>query len=138
MRFGVKSWDTPLLKPGRRGLKPEKEWPPSGRILLFTIEDKRQSLDFQLGLGWSPAGTDTREKLFRMALSNEPPFRPSHFQQLPPQWVYLYRRKMLDPQTYTKLSDRALESELRKEWTYFIEEVLPRLDAVLKKQEWFR
>lgn len=130
VRFGVKSWDIPVLKAG-------KKWPPSGRILLFTIEDKRQSLDFQLGLGWSSKGTDIREKLFRMALSHEPPFLPIHFQQLPAKWIHLYRRKMLSPQAYTELDDSELEAEIRKEWTYFAGQVLPQLDAVLKRQEWF-
>jgi hypothetical protein len=73
VRFGVKNWDIPMLKAG-------KKWPPSGRILLFTIEIKRQSLDLQLGLGWGPEGTDTRERLFQIALANEPPFLPMHFE----------------------------------------------------------
>lgn len=72
-----------------------------------------------------------------MALLNEPPFQPMRFQQLPTKWVYLYRRKMLSPQAYTELDDSELEAEIRKEWTYFAGQVLPQLDAVLKRQEWF-
>jgi Protein of unknown function (DUF1524) len=61
VRFGLKDWDVPVLKAGMR-------WPPSGRILLFTWVNRKHRLNLQLGLGWGPEGTDTREKLFPISL----------------------------------------------------------------------
>jgi hypothetical protein len=94
VRFGFKNWDVPVLKAG-------KKWPSSGRILLFTWVNRDQQLYLELGLGWSPEGTDTRENLFQVALSNEPPFNPPHYQKLPPQWIDLYRRIFLKQPEYT-------------------------------------
>lgn len=134
VRFGVKDWDVPVLKAGVK-------WPPSGRILLFSVQNYKTKkgepiLKLQLGLCWEPEGTDTREKLFRMALSNEPPFTPDHHRTLPLRWIRLYRRTLLTPQSYNKMSDRALVAEIRKEWMLFMEHDLPELHAVLKSQQW--
>jgi len=134
IRFGVKDWDVPVLKAGVK-------WPPSGRILLFSVGNNKTKkaepiLKLQLGLCWGPEGTDTREKLFRMALSNEPPFTPDHYRNLPLRWIRLYRRTLLTPQSYTKVSDVALAAEVRKEWMLFMEHDLPKLHAVLKSQQW--
>ncbi len=129
VRFGVKSWDIPVLT--------AEDQPPSGRILIFTIEDKKQSLDFQLGMGSSPKSIDIREKLFHMADNHRPPFGPRN-RNLPTIWSYLYQREILHPQQYNRLSDEELEAAIRKEWSIFMENTLPQLDAVLKEQEWFR
>ncbi len=126
-RFGIKNWDVPVLKAGKR-------WPPSGRILLFTLENKNQKLIFELGLGWSPEGTDTREKLFRMALSNQPPFFPPKYGELPKQWVYLYRRLFLNSQDYTDLSDEELDTVIRTQWLHFIKEDFPKMDAIVRAE----
>ena len=36
------------------------------------------------------------------------------------------------------MGDEALADEIRKKWTLFVEHDLPKLDAVLKAQEWIR
>jgi hypothetical protein len=129
VRFGIKDWDVPVLKAG-------KKWPSSGRILLFTWVNRDQQLYLELGLGWSPEDKDTREKLFQVALSNEPPFNPPHYQNLPPQWIYLYRRIFLKQPEYTNMGNDTLSVYISKQWINFLEKELPLLDSVLKAQQW--
>ena len=129
VRFGIKDWDVPVLKAG-------KKWPSSGRILLFTWVNRDQQLYLELGLGWSPEGTDTREKLFQVALSNDPPFNLPHYQKLPPQWIYLYRRINLKQPEYTNMGNDTLSVYISKQRINFPEKELPLLDSVLKAQQW--
>ncbi len=56
VRFGVKDWDVPVLKAGVK-------WPPSGRILLFSVQiTRRKRVSRFSNFNWDSVG-DQREQI---------------------------------------------------------------------------
>jgi len=128
IRFAVQEWDVPILLEG-------KEWTASHRILLFEFRNEVDSLKLSLYIG--PGPQETRQKLFDMATQKMPPFKPAN-KTLNNKWnaIYHYQQPFLTPKLYEDASDDKLEAEIRKHWTAFLENDLPKIKAALKAEDW--
>ena len=106
-------------------------WTSSRRILLFSFANSRDYLKLWLTVG--PGPQEVRQQLFSMA--QYPPFKPFR-KTLTNKWLGIYQRSFLTPQSYEDMSDDELEMEIHKHWAAFLDNDLPKLDAVIKAQEW--
>ncbi|BCL83535.1 PD-(D/E)XK nuclease family protein [Ktedonobacteria bacterium brp13] len=126
IRFVVQEWDVPILLEG-------KDWTASHRILLFEFRNEVDSLKLILYIG--PGPQETRQKLLDMALQKMPPFKPVH-KTLRIKWNSIYQQPFLTAKSYEDASDDQLEAEIRKHWTAFLENDLPKIKAALKAEDW--
>jgi len=124
IRFVVREWDVPILLEGN--------WTASHRILLFELTNEPNSL--KLGLYIGPGPQETRQKLLDMATKNKPPFKPA--KTLKMKWNSIYQRPFLTPESYEDASEDELKAEIRKHWTTFLENDLPKINAALKAEDW--
>lgn len=124
--FDHVKWDVPTLKVGER-------YHESNRLLYFVFySDFPESLDLCLELGMGD--TDARSRLFAMAHKN-----PIVFNEVPDalsEWNWLLRYPLLTPDQYENLPDDEREEEIRRRWTEFLEEVLPRVENALREEAW--
>jgi len=126
IRFVVQEWDVPILLEG-------KDWTPSHRILLFEFLNVENSLKLSLYIG--PGPQETRQKLFDMATKNKPLLKAAA-KTLNSKWNVIYQRPFLTSKSYEDASDKELEAEIRKHWTDFLENDLPKIKAALKAEDW--
>lgn len=121
--FYPEKWDVPALNAGddRHG------------FLRFVFHNHSGELTLYLETSWG--NEDARQKLFRMGRENEATFNnlvdpktDSH--------PKLYSRAFLTPESYEDASDREREQEIRRQWAAFLEEDLPKINAILKEEAW--
>ena len=129
IRFIPRDWDQDTLKVGKDWAD---KWTKTGRILLFEFSN-RDTIRLKLIIG--PGPNEVRQKLFEMALRGAA-FRPSR-EVLQRKWNTIFSRKFLklELESYEEYRDEILE-KLGEEWTKFLEQDLPRLDASLKQEKW--
>ncbi|MGA7556242.1 MAG: PD-(D/E)XK nuclease family protein [Candidatus Acidiferrales bacterium] len=113
IRFSLKNW---ARLPSGQG------WTASGRMLLFEFQNLPDSLKLKLVIG--PGPLDVREKLFRLALDNQPPFKPQS-KSLNKQWNEIFARTFLSAISYEKTTDDELQRKIREQWEHFMESDLP-------------
>ena len=126
VRFVVQEWNVSMLLAG-------KDWTALNRILLFfEFQNAVDSLKLHLYIG--PGPKETRQKLFDMAIQKKPLFKPA--KSLYDKWNSIYQRSFLKPEDYEDASDDELEEKIRKHWTAFLENDLPKIRAALKAEDW--
>lgn len=126
IRFAPRSWDVPTLLSG-------EGWTRSGRILLFEFTNSPNNLKLRLYLG--PGPVEIRQKLFDMARAHQPLFRLSS-QTLYPKWHSIYDKAFLKAKDYEDANREQLEKQIRKQWTEFMSNDLPRIVEVVRAEQW--
>jgi hypothetical protein len=125
IKFALAAWDdAPALRAGQG-------WSPSGRMLLFELQNRPESLKLKLIIG--PGPRDTRERLLGIALDrgNQPPFKPQAH-SLNKYNNEIYSLDFLSAKAYSDTTDQELETKIREHWTHFLESELP----ILRKFDW--
>ena len=117
-------WDVPVLNPGN----------DSHGFFRFVFHNNSDEL--ALFLESSPGDEEVRQRLFEMGQKDE-----SLFDDLedPATGNYpkLYRKTFLTPEFYYEdVTDSKREEEIHRNWTEFLKEDLPRIDAALKQESW--
>lgn len=127
IRFVVQEWkNAPKLEEEGKG------WTPSHRILLFEFQNAVDSLMLRLYIG--PGPKETRLRLFNMATQKKPLFQPA--KALKNKWNSIFQRSFLRSEDYEDAGDDELEAEIRKYWTAFLENDLPKIKSALKAEDW--
>jgi hypothetical protein len=127
VRFLPESWDSiPQLKAG-------SGWTSSGRMLLFEFENLSNALTLRLHIG--PGPDETRQKLFDVARTHQPPLKPAS-RTLNQQWNSVYSRSFLKAKDYEDADDEQLEKDIRKRWVEFTNNDLPKIIEVVKEEKW--
>lgn len=125
LRFAVTKWDTPALLAANG-------WTGSGRILLFEFWNHPDRLDLKLILG--PGADEVRRKLLDMVRNN------GHVFDFPRNYVAsfyeVWSRTLLNRSMYEDTNQEEREQEIRRQWTKFLDEDLPRIQAALKEEAW--
>ncbi len=57
-------------------------------------------------------------------------------QPLSGKWLQLFTRQLLTRESYEKLNHEQREQEIRRRWTEFLDNDLPRIEAALKRETW--
>jgi hypothetical protein len=125
IRFGVPSWDTPALLSAQ-------EWTSSRRTLLFEFWNYPGSLELKLYIG--PAPDEIRTKLLDMAHAHPDVFSVPRRTSI--KWTPIFTRRYLREEAYEDATDSDREKQIRHHWAKFLDEDLPRMDAVLREHEW--
>ncbi len=125
LRFGVTNWDTPALLSA-------EGWTSTNRILMFVVYNKADGLELHLFLGPGPEAT--RQRILDMVRDNPEVFMMPR--SLNGRWLPIFSRHLLRQEAYEDLDDEKRKEEIRRRWIQFIEEDLPRIEAVLKKETW--
>jgi len=99
--------------------------------LEFVFHNHTHALDLDIELRW--ADEAARGRLFDVVRRYESLF--IRFVENPGTRLNptLYRRNFLTPKLYEEANDSEREEEIRRRWTEFLEEDLPRIGEVLKK-----
>ena len=125
IRFAVPRWDTPALLSA-------KGWTSSRRTLLFEFWNYPESLELKLYIG--PAPEETRAKLLDLAHAHPEVF--SVPRRASTKWTPVFTRRYLREEDYEDATESDLEKQIRHHWTKFLDEDLPKIDAVLRENEW--
>ena len=125
IRMAVDDWDTPVLLQG-------SGWGKSGRILMFEFKNSLAGLRLTMYIGLGPQ--ETRQKLFNMAHAHPEIFTVD--QTLWNKWNMILSHEWLSQEMYDDATVSERENEIREQWAKFLKEHLPRIDAVLKKEQW--
>ncbi len=125
--FSVRAWDVPALIDSSVGARPR-------RLLIFEFDTWNDTLPLRLHIGAGPQ--ELREKLLDLAIAHQPPFFVEKAQSPGLEWINILERKFLTADFYEQASTDELAEKIVQNWTEFIKNDLPKLDAVLKKQEW--
>lgn len=127
IRFAVSGWDTQAMKRGDGRLTASK------RILLFEWNNKSDQLLFKLILG--PGDKEVRRRLYEMAKRSGTPFHvPAGIGR---DWNRLYSRTWLTGKDLAEKEPDELLGRVHEEWQLFRHNILPGIDAVLRKENWF-
>jgi len=115
IRFGHAAWETDALKAG-------EGWTPSGRMLLFEVDNAPERLGIRLWVGPGPA--ETRSRLVEAARKQSSPFRVSREGA---KWIPIYTRSFLRQQDYDEATVDQIEVTIRDRWERFVKDDLPKL-----------
>jgi hypothetical protein len=126
IRFSPVEWETPVLLAG-------KGWTASGRMLLFQFANRPNHLNLHLVLG--PGPLETRQKIFEIAQTHKPPFKPA-FKALGKNHNTIFQRSILTANTLEGTSLEDLEDEIRNKWQQFLDKDLPSIHKILKEHDW--
>lgn len=111
-----------------------RDWHASALRLLvwFEVWNYPGSLEIKLFVG--PGDEDTRQRLFEVVRENPEVF--SGASKLGSKWSNVFSRPWLKQDTYENADQVEREKEIRKCWIEFLENDLPRIDTVLKNEQW--
>jgi PD-(D/E)XK nuclease superfamily len=123
IRFTFPDWDIPALLQG-------KGWTPSGRILLFEFANAPEDLKIKLMIG--PGPQDIRQKLYELALHNQPLFKTGT-KALGTKWSYIYLRSFLTSKSYDDISDDELAEQISKHWNSFVQSDLKVIRTIVRE-----
>lgn len=119
IRFLPKDWDFPALLESQG-------WTSSHRILLFEFVNRIDSLKIDLVIG--PGPLETRQKLLHT-------FHKPNDRKKWHTHIHIPICSILKKESYED-SDDEIAEEMKKQWQFFLEYELPKLDAKIKAQEW--
>ncbi len=102
-------------------------------LLRFVFHNFPGRLD--LFLETSRGDEGTRRRLYEMGQKDESLFNDLEDPETD-DYPKLYRRTFLTPRFSEDATDLEREEEIRRHWTEFLGEDLPRIDAVLKEERW--
>lgn len=123
IRFAVRGWDAPALLTS-------ENWTSSRRILLFEFWNAYDNLQLKLIIG--PGPDEVRRKLLDLARANPEVFdAPRNYVD---SYYEILSLTILDRRMYEDADGTELTTELRRHWSHFLEENLPRIDAILKEE----
>ncbi len=123
--FWPHEWDSPALSVARG-------WGKTGRILRFIFSNGPDDLNLMLQLG--PGDEEVRNKVLNMAHEHPDVFgaAPGSLHRI----TSLWEKPILTPEQYEDAADTDLGDEIRRHWTDFLREDLPRIDAALRGESW--
>jgi hypothetical protein len=124
IRFAAPEWDRTSLKAGQG-------WTASGRILVFEFMNSQNRL--KLGLHIGPGPEHIRQKLFDMAQTHAPLFK-TQSKSLNRQFNMIYGKSFLVPKDYEDTNIEQITKEIRKHWSDFLSNDLPRILEVVRQQ----
>ena len=116
IKFGVRDWNTPAL-----------------HILWFEAWNYPGSLELKGFVG--PGAKDIRGGLFEIVRNNPEVFSGAN-SNLGGKWSNVFSRPFLKQEMYEDADQKEREEKIRRHWTEFLEEDLPRIDAALKQESW--
>lgn len=119
--FIPKNWDSPVLQQGYG-------WSSSGRMLLFELQNRQDSLKLHLILG--PGPDEIRQMLFDFVIKHEPPFKRA-FKALGKKWSTIFSRDWLREKDYQDKSSEELFHLIEERWRGFLEHDLHKLDEII-------
>jgi hypothetical protein len=125
IRFIPKRLDTKILRQG-------SGWTSTRRMLLFELVNNPNRLALRVYVG--PGPSEIRQRLFDVALKNQPPFRPKAL-KLNEKWNCVFAHKLLTAKAY-ELHDDEFTAELEKQWKRFLEKELPAIVNAIEEQSW--
>jgi hypothetical protein len=124
VRFISKPLDLPIFRGGMG-------WTPSGRLLLFEVRNKNNKLRLQLWIG--PGNEDVRQKIYDVAVSNKPLFRPTS-KKLNMKWNQIYDRTVV--QALDEVDLETAEADIRRVLEEFLANDLPIISEKLVAAGW--
>lgn len=124
IRFAAPGWDRTSLKSGQG-------WTASGRILVFEFMNSPNRL--KLGLHIGPGPEDIRQKLFDMAQTHAPLFK-TQSKSLNRQFNVIFGKSFLMPKDYEDTNIERISKEIRKHWSEFLSNDLPRILEAVRQQ----
>jgi len=101
---------------------------------MFEVHNNPDSLSLHLYMG--PGDEAIRKGLLAMVRANPEVFLEPRNTNA--KWIPIYSRHLLRQEAYENLDEKGRKEEVRKRWKEFIDEELPRIEAVLKKETWIR
>ncbi len=122
--FRVQEWEVSTLKVGEGAYK--------DCILLFVFGNLPDKLQLQLQFG--PGDEEIRDKLFDIARDNQAVFNNASAPL--ERETAIFSRSVLTSEFYVDAVDADRGREIRKQWSDFLENDLPRIDAALKQERW--
>jgi DNA-directed RNA polymerase subunit F len=127
VRFAAELWNNiPQLRLG-------SGWTSSGRMLLFEFENLTGVLTLRLHIG--PGPDETRQTLFDMARTHQPPLKAAS-KTLNQKWNSIYSKPFLKPKDYDDADDEQLEKKIQKHWAEFVGGDLPKIIDIVKEEKW--
>ncbi|HYA42379.1 MAG TPA: PD-(D/E)XK nuclease family protein [Syntrophobacteraceae bacterium] len=126
VRFTLKKLDSQKLKSGQG-------WTRSGRVLLFEFQNFEDSLKLKLQIG--PGPHEVREKVFQLALNNQPLFKPQS-KSLNKQWNEVFNRDFLSSKSFHDLSEEDIEAKIREQWEQFLSNEMQAIAKLIEGVKW--
>jgi hypothetical protein len=99
---------------------------------MFEFWNNDDNLTLALVVG--PGPDEIRQKLFSMARANPGPFDDPW--KAADAWYVIYTNEFLNEEIYEEGSEGDREEVIRRHWTGFIQDDLPRIDEALKNERW--
>ncbi len=124
--FAVQEWEVPTLLDSKTESR-------TGRVLIFEFDTWLDTLPLTLYIG--PTNEKHRQKLLDLAKSNQPPFQVAEVLSPTSHWVSIFERTFLTPEHYENASSDELADRIVQNWTEFLKNDLPTMNAVLKKHK---
>lgn len=122
INFMPQEWDVPALVAEN-----------GEHILMFQFNNQPDRL--KLFLIICPGPPATRQRLFDVALSKQPPFKPVN-KSLRNYWNTIYSQDFLRAKSYEDTSDEEIREEVKKHWSLFVEHDLPQIRAAVRAEAW--
>jgi hypothetical protein len=126
IRFALKKWDSQKLKSGQG-------WTRSGRVFLFEFHNFEDSLKLKLMIG--PGPLEVREKVFQLALNNQPLLKPQS-KSLNKQWNEIFNRNFLSSKSYHDLSEEDIQAKIREQWEQFLGNEMQAMAKLIEGVKW--
>jgi hypothetical protein len=114
-------------------LKSGSGWTSTGWLLMFEVANEPARLSLKLIIGPGPA--EIRQRLFDMAVANQPPFKPAQG-MLGRMWNTILQRTLLSSQALQEQEMETLAAQIRKSWEEFVRLALPAVEECLSKEQW--
>ena len=114
-------------------LKSGSGWTSTGWLLMFEVANEPARLSLKVIIGPGPA--EIRQRLFDMAVANQPPFKPSQ-SMLGRMWNTILQRTLLSSQALQEQEMETLAAQIRKSWEEFVRLALPAVEECLSKEQW--
>jgi len=124
--FDVEEWDVPSLR-----IRDSEGSPSLAVYWVFHQYPEGVDLYLELADGNDPA----RQKLFDFAQRERALFQDVS-EPLTQEEMMLFLRHLLTPEFYEKGTGEECDREIRRRWSEFLEQDLPRIDAAFKKERW--
>lgn len=125
--FAIQQWEVPKLVENSGSSHP-------GRMLLFQFDTWLDTIPLSLFIG--TGSEKVRQRLIEVANANQPPFLVDDKQPSNADWYKVFERSFLTSEFYESATADELADKIVENWTEFLKQTLPALQAVLEKEDW--
>ncbi len=125
--FAVQEWEVPALMDEKDGARP-------GRLLVFEFDTWFDTLPLSLHIVY---GSEmVRQRLLDVATRHQPPFKVEETASPTKEWIKIFERPFLTTEFYEEAGSDELAEKILQNWSSFLKDDLPRMNAILAGQEW--